>query len=147
MGLSKRHSGFTLVEVVVVVALIALLATIAIPSYKEHVKKTRRVDAESVLVGFASALERYYSVNNTYVAPDAGSDADGLIPSPAIYPSEAPLGGGAKFYDLRMQTTARTYTVIAVPKGDQKSDGRLRLDSVGQKAWDKEDDGSWSGNW
>ena len=51
-------SGFTLIEVMIVVALIALLATIAMPSYQDSIRKSRRADAKAALVQLAQFMER-----------------------------------------------------------------------------------------
>ena len=62
----RRASGFSLVEVMVVVAIIGLLASIALPSYNEHVRKTRRAAAGACVMAMAQQLERFYTVNMSY---------------------------------------------------------------------------------
>ena len=50
MILSKRESmGFSLMELMVTVAIVAVLATIAYPSYRQQVLKSRRTEATGVL--------------------------------------------------------------------------------------------------
>jgi type IV pilus assembly protein PilE len=58
--------GFTLIEVMVVVAIIAILAGVALPSYQEHVRKSRRVDAKETLTRLATQQERYFFQNSRY---------------------------------------------------------------------------------
>jgi prepilin-type N-terminal cleavage/methylation domain-containing protein len=42
----KNQNGFTLIEVMIVVVIVAILAAIAIPSYQDSIRKTRRADAK-----------------------------------------------------------------------------------------------------
>ena len=129
--MKRTEKGFTLVELMIVVAIIGILAAIAYPSYQENVRSSRRADAQTALVGFAGALERYYAANNTYVGAVDGSKK----PLSSVFPSEAPLDGNTKFYDLTADVTATTYTVYATPKGGQAGDkcGKLSYTSAGVK--------------
>ena len=63
----QQNKGFTLVELIIVVAIIAILAGVALPSYQNHILVSRRADAQSALVNFANAMERYYTENNLYI--------------------------------------------------------------------------------
>lgn len=135
-----RSKGFTLIELMIVVAVVAILAAIAYPSYLDHVKKTRRSDAQGALMGLANAMERYYTTNNSYAGAAAGGNDTG---APAIYPDESPLDGSVKFYDLALvaPTTATGYTIRATPKNGQAGDGVLQLSSTGIRWWDEDNDG------
>ena len=149
MTVIKRYAGFTLIELMIVVAIIGIIAAIAYPSYQQYVERARRSDAQTALLGLASAMERHRTANNSYKgagAPDTGA--------PAIYPDESPLDGGNKFYDLRIQAvTDTTYTLRATPKNGQAGNGKLELKHTGARWWDEnnndaEDAGenSWDNN-
>lgn len=62
----KKNHGFTLIELMIAVAIIGVIAAIALPSYTEHVRKTRRADARAALQEAASRQERLYTEGNTY---------------------------------------------------------------------------------
>jgi type IV pilus assembly protein PilE len=68
-----RH-GFTLVELMVVVTISAILLSIAVPTYRAQVRKSRRTEAKTALLDLASREERYMSTNNAYsnTAADLG---------------------------------------------------------------------------
>lgn len=62
----KKQKGFTLIEVMIVVVIVAILAAVAIPSYQDSVRKTRRADAKEALMRIAALQERYFFTNNNY---------------------------------------------------------------------------------
>jgi type IV pilus assembly protein PilE len=143
MKTMHRTAGFTLIELMIVVAIIAILAAIAYPSYREHVRKTRRADCEGALMGLANVMERRFTENGSYC--DAGTTAsagcgtaagDTGAPLSTLYSSRCPVDGGTKSYDLTISAvTQTTYTLQAAPAGPQIGDkcGTLTLDQTGAK--------------
>lgn len=125
----KAHNGFTLIEVMIVVAIVGILAAIAYPSYQEQVRKSRRADCAGELTLLANAMERFFTLNGTYV----GASVTGAN---AIFPAQCPIDGGTPAYDFGITAqTATTFTVQAQPTGPQTGDkcGTLTLTSVGQQ--------------
>lgn len=140
-----RGDGFSLIELMIVVAIIGIIAAIAFPSYQGAVANSRRSDAQSALTAFSNAMERHYTENNnSYLGAAAGGANTG---APAVFPTEAPLDGGTKFYDLTISAATRnSYTLQAAPKGGQAGDGNLQLLSNGTRQWDRDGAGTWV-NW
>jgi len=135
----KNSSGFTLIELMIVVAIIGIIAAIAYPSYVQYVERARRSDAQGALMGLAGAMERHRATNGTYENAAAGpSDTGG----PRIYPTESPIDGSAKFYDLTIQSAnAVSFTLQASPKNAQAGTGILTLEHTGLRGWDENNDG------
>jgi type IV pilus assembly protein PilE len=83
MYMNHNHSrarGFTLIELVITMLIAATLAAIAIPSYSNYVRKSRRVEARSALLDMASLQERYFSTQNVYSATPSDLGFSGSYP-------------------------------------------------------------------
>jgi len=79
--------GFTLIELLVVILIIGILAAIAIPSFINQRGKANDAKAKSDVRTAQTAMETFYTDNNTYVGATAGAlqgieptlnDANGL---------------------------------------------------------------------
>ena len=117
---AHRHGGFTLIELMVAIAVVALLASLAIPSFMDSIRKSRRSDAFAALNAVAQAQERWRSNNTGYsnnltAAPNASPPGLGL-------PSNTSNG----YYTVALSNVSATgYEVIAtaVSGKSQASDG------------------------
>lgn len=121
---AQTIGGFTLIELMIVVAVVAILAAIALPSYNDSVRKSRRGQAKADMVEYAQMAERFHTVNNTYVGFDT--------PLPKVSPREA---GATKRYGLAYVATQGAFTITATADGDQTKDrcGNLSIDQAGVK--------------
>ncbi|MCR5504698.1 MAG: prepilin-type N-terminal cleavage/methylation domain-containing protein [Elusimicrobiaceae bacterium] len=73
----KTKKGFTLIELLVVVLIIGILVAIALPQYKMIVLKSKFSKVKANVQALASAMERYYLVNNNF--PAAFSKLDVVV--------------------------------------------------------------------
>jgi type IV pilus assembly protein PilE len=134
MIMKQPQYGFTLIELMITVAIVGILASIAIPSYQGSVMKSRRADAQGALLGFANAMERYFTVNNKYTGAAVGGGNTGV---PTIFSVTSPVDGGTPYYNLTISAaTASSYTLSAAPIGFQASDtcGTLTITQTGAKS-------------
>ncbi len=124
----RREVGFTLIELMITVAVVAILASVAIPSYQEQVRKSRRAQAKADLIEYAQLAERFHTVNNTYVGFTLPSNV-------------SPREGGTAYYNLAINpaATQATFSVLASANGAQVEDrcGNLGLNQAGVKTSSK----------
>jgi type IV pilus assembly protein PilE len=113
-----RVSGFTLIELMIVVVIAALLAAVALPSFMNTIRKSRRSEAVASISAIQQAQERWRANNTTYAAN-------------SVLTTAAPAGLGLSSttengrYTLALSAnTDRAYTVTAtaVTTGSQASD-------------------------
>ena len=118
---NRNQSGFTLIELMVVVAIIGILAAIALPSYQEHQRRAKAVEATSILSEMRLRMEQFFQDNRTYVGG----------------PCVAPIGSNTKFFDFGCgAVTATIYSLTATGKnaGDDMSAYTYSIDETNNKA-------------
>jgi type IV pilus assembly protein PilE len=134
----SASAGFTLVELMVVIVIATILATIAIPSYRAQIRKSRRTDAKTALLDLAAREERYNSTNNTYTS----------LPANLGYSGAFPVTVGSGYYQISINVCAAlacaadkgtgvVFTATAKAINTQQNDtqcGDYTLDSTGGQA-------------
>ena len=63
-----RTPGFTLVEMIIVVAIVAILVAVALPSYRDYVRKSRRAEAQAYLMAVAGRQTQFLVDTRSYAA-------------------------------------------------------------------------------
>ena len=73
-AINKKQAGFTMIELIVVTVIVAILASIAIPSYQDHVERSKVAEAIANLSSGRVKLEQWYLDSRTYAtSPVCGS--------------------------------------------------------------------------
>ena len=117
----RRIKGFTLIELMIVVIIVGFLARMAYPTYTQSVNKTRRLDGKNALMLCATAIEHYFTENQSYLGAS----------TPTVLGLSATSAEG--HYILSISSlTETTYTLTATPTGPQSGDscGALTLDNT-----------------
>jgi len=96
--------GFTLLELMIIVAMVAILASIAVPSYKSHIDKSKEAEAQAALLSFANTMSQYYLDGMTYLGAAGTKAVPSDTGSPWIFSSTVPLDGGTVTYNLSITT-------------------------------------------
>ncbi len=126
----QNARGFTLIEIMVVVVIFGILSSIAVGSYENSRKKSRRSDGQNSLFEAATLMEKYFFNEKTYTTDLA---AIGYSTLSANVPS---LKG---HYTISVNPETPTcpisscYEIQATAIGIQTDDQDLTLDSRGRK--------------
>ncbi|MCH8058598.1 MAG: prepilin-type N-terminal cleavage/methylation domain-containing protein [Proteobacteria bacterium] len=48
----KKNAGFSLIELMIVIVIVAILVSLAYPSYIQYVRKSKRGEAQQLLINY-----------------------------------------------------------------------------------------------
>ena len=121
----ETASGFTLVELMIAVVVVALLASIALPSFMDSIRKSRRSEAFASLAQVQQAQERWRSNGSSY-AESLTNAANGTPPGLGMASATTAKG----YYTLSLSgagASGYTVTATAVAGTSQASDGNCKV--------------------
>ncbi len=113
------HKGFTLIEMMVAVAIIGILAAIALPSYQDSVRKSRRSDA-IVMFSKIQLAEEKWRANNISYTNILGTDGLNLTSGA----NTATIKTESGFYDVVVSGASGSAYIITATADRAKSQSK-----------------------
>ena len=133
----KKQKGFTLIELMTVVVIVAILLMVALPSYQQQVRKTRRSLGRAELMEVMARQEQFFLDHRRYAsvltelgypASPYSIDTDG---------NDGPIAATDRIYLIDITTLSKSFTLFAIPQLSQFGDrlcGTLSLTHIGLRA-------------
>jgi type IV pilus assembly protein PilE len=159
--MKKGVAGVTLIELMVVVVVIGILAGIVYPSYRNYAQKSRRSDAQILLLQAAAKQEKFFSDCATYAAALDGTAMSCTAPGKLGLGSATPFSNQGD-YQLAVPEAGNitgpgcqrgtagaslscgfTLTANPVAGKSQANNGALRIDAIGNRQWNRNNSGTW----
>ena len=125
-----RAAGFTLIEVMIVVAIIGILAAIALPNYKNYIRRGQQPEAFNALSDYRTKMEQYYQDNRNY-----GSTGTVCADNTTANSWNGFAPAGAKYFTFTCATsnTQQAYTITATGSGGQVKTDVYAIDQNGNR--------------
>jgi type IV pilus assembly protein PilE len=122
------HSGWSLLELLVVVAVLAILTLSAVPAYRAAMLRAQRTEATAALLALAAAQEHFHLQHHTYASDIASAPPDGL--------GLEPVSEGGRYAVAVTSADAATFRATATAQGQQARDAHcaeFAIDATGAK--------------
>ena len=120
---ARAGAGFTLLELMVTVAIVGILASVAMPSYRDYVRRGQLPEAFTGLADYRVKMEQYYQDSRKY---GAGACADGAN-APA-WNTFKPAGATYFTFSCALSNAGQGYTITATGSSGQATGHTYTLD-------------------
>lgn len=135
----RTQAGFTLIEAMIVVVIMGLLTLVAYPSYQDYIKKSRRSDAQQLMMDIHTRQKQIIIEQRAYAQAIGATNvaASGWTCSAStVIPGTCTNGYYSITFNPAVDNTATppSYSICATPtNAQQTSDGTLILTHAGTR--------------
>jgi type IV pilus assembly protein PilE len=136
----RRARGFTLVELMTVVAIMAILAAIAFPSFDKYLQRSRRSDAQQLMLSIETRQKQILVEQRAYAQAIGATNVASTgwtCTGAGVIPGTCSNTFYTVTFNPAVDNTATppSYTICATPLAgsSQVPDGVLTFDSTGAK--------------
>lgn len=129
-----KHSGFTLIELMIVVVIVGILAAVAYPSYLNIIRKSHRSDGIALLQAAQLGQEKFRINSATYA--DTGDLSNNAFARVCVFSGGSCLSQNGYYSLTSTDNDASGYTLTATALGDQANDTDCPTISLTQSATD-----------
>ncbi|WP_028772886.1 type II secretion system major pseudopilin GspG [Shewanella waksmanii] len=138
MQMSKKHRGFTLLEVMVVIVILGILASMVVPNLMGNKDKADQQKAVSDIVALENALDMYKLDNSVYPTTEQGLEA--LVQKPTLSPEPRNYREGGYIRRLPQDPWGNEYLLLSPGEN-----GTLDIFSAGadRQPGTEDDIGNW----
>jgi len=121
-----KQKGFTLIELMVVVVIAAILVMVALPSYREYVKRGNRRAAQAAMMDIVNKEQQFFVADRSYVADNGTGVLCTSVPTDV-------QGNYTCAVAVATAGTVQNFTVTFTPTGTQAPDDTLTVNDQGVK--------------